>query len=293
MQVLKSTLVCIACFLLFFAGVVREDVGREKYLALGRQKQFNSVGQIFTNTGSHGSCVLVGKKFVVSAAHIFMTYITRQDTMILGGQKAVVNLPIDAKPVNIKDYVIAFNDKVYRCKSIIIHPNYDWKKSDFDLVLIELENEVQDIQPAKMNTSFNEAGAFVTGVGYGASGYANDPQTVLKNNLKIGGENTIDSIGGALYNGQRTLLVCDFDSKDKPELNRIGSAQPRPLEYISSGGDSGGGMFRYINKQWELVGIAHSGELDVKKLMKTGYYGLLMSWTRVAAYSDWIKTNIQ
>lgn len=292
MKPIKLTIACTACFLFFFAGVVREDVGLEKYAALARQKQFNCVGQVFNAAGSQGSAVLISKRHVLSAAHIFMNYITRTDTVLLGGQKTAVNLPVGAKPVDIKTYLISFDDKVYRCKSITVHPDYNWQKREYDLVVIELEKEVTGVAPAMMNTALDEPGSVITGIGFGASGYANDMESVIRANRKLGGQNVTDSIGGAPLDGNGTLLFCDFDHHTNPALNRIGSAVPQPMEYIGAGGDSGGGMFLYRNKKWMLAGIYHSTEFDRMRMEKNGYYGLLMSWSRVSVFHCWIQETI-
>jgi hypothetical protein len=73
----------------------------------------------------------------------------------------------------------------------------------------------------------------------------------------------------------------------------MGSATPLPLEWKPGGGDSGGGLFRQVKGQWQLVGIItggpHSG-LDMEQYAKTGgYYGSITENARVSAFYDWIK----
>lgn len=73
----------------------------------------------------------------------------------------------------------------------------------------------------------------------------------------------------------------------------MGSATPRPLEYICGGGDSGGGLFRQIENHWELIGICAGSSTDIPQLLKTGYYGQIMSWTRIAGFEKWITEHIK
>jgi hypothetical protein len=110
----------------------------------------------------------------------------------------------------------------------------------------------------------------------------------MASNEKIAGENTIDSISGPLLNGNPTDLMADFDSPLNPELSVMGDSKPLPLEYCFSGGDSGGGLFREKGGKWELIGICHRSTMTVELLVKYGYYGEIMRWTRVSAFRDWI-----
>jgi hypothetical protein len=73
----------------------------------------------------------------------------------------------------------------------------------------------------------------------------------------------------------------------------MGNATPRPLEYVGSGGDSGGGLFRYNNKKWELAGIYSQTDINVLDIIKTGYYCAIMKWTRVSAFDDWISAEMK
>lgn len=280
------------CFLIFFAGIMRDDVQEKKYVELGAKKQFDCVGAVFNAKAPSGSGVLISRRYVLSAAHVFMEYNFKTDSVTMGGQVVVVNSAVSAKPINPKLYLVQFGDKVYKCKSVIVHPSYDWKARTYDMALLELETEVTGIEPATLNTKLDEMGSLITGVGYGASGYGRQPETVLLSHKKIGGQNIVDSIGGPKLNNLSTLLFCDFDDPAHPELNATGSKIATNLEYFTSGGDSGGGMFRQSKKRWELIGICHSGDVKFEHILKSGYYGSLMSFSRVSAYIDWIRQTI-
>ena len=173
----------------------------------------------------------------------------------------------------------------------MLHPNYldSLTKGSCDIALLELEQPLKNMTSAKLNTAFDELNSNVVGVGYGASGPADRPDLVGLHNKKIAGENVIDRIGGQKYSGFETLLICDFDHPARKDCNKSGSTIPRPLEYICSGGDSGGGLFRKIRKKWELIGICSAAGTDIEQLIKTGYYGQTMEWTRISSFTKWVE----
>ena len=277
-------------FLLLFAGIMRDDVAENKYTGLAKEKQFNCVGQVLINGKSAGSCVLISNRFVLSAAHVFMRYQFRPDTLIVAGQKVSVNVLTGASPVDVNQCTFIFMGKSYTGKALHFFPGYSMKENQSDLALIDLQKMVNSVVPAKLNRRFDEMGATAVGVGFGASGFGMQIKEVRSKNQKIAGENSIDSLGGKLINNRSTTLICDFDSKTRPQLNRIGSAEPLALEYSSAGGDSGGGMFRKKNGQWELIGICHTTEAGMDTFVANGYYGLLMEWMRISVFQDWIKS---
>lgn len=277
-------------FLTYFSGIVRHDVDENDYLKLAAEKQFECVGRVYIDTSTSGSCVLISNRFVLSAAHVFIDSDTRPDTMEFNEQTVIVDTPFNERVTDENILTLVFNGQKVKVKKLTLHPDYldSLTKGSCDLALIELEQPLEGISPAKLNTAFDELKSNVVGVGYGASGPANRPDLVGLYNKKIAGENVVDSIAGQEYLGFNTLLLCDFDHPKREDCNKLGSPVPRPLEYISSGGDSGGGLFRNNGKEWELIGICSGGGIDIGQLMKSGYYGQTMEWTRVAVFTKWI-----
>ena len=279
-------------FLAFVSGIIRHDVPERKYLQLGKQKQFACVGQI-----SGGSCVLVSEKYVLSAAHCFIDTDTRADTLdtLIDGKKAqmVFYVPVNPRVTDFSKVYATFNGRSIKAKRGIIHPAYldSLTKGSCDIALIELEQPVRSIGPAKLSSTFDELHSDVTGVGYGASGRADKPESVKLEHKKIAGQSVVDSLGGPEFDDHQTLLFCQFVSPD----NKTGMHVARPLEYICGGGDSGGGLFRQKGKAWELVGICGGGGsgIDLQQFMKTGYYGQTMSWTRVSLFTSWIEKQMR
>ena len=265
----------------------------KKYLKLGKQKQFDCVGDIGVGSG-----VLINEEYVLSAAHCFVDYDTRPDTLdtLLDGKKVrlVVYVPANPRVTDFSKLYATFNGRKIKVKRGIIHPSYldSLTKGSCDIALIELEQAVTFIEPAKLSCTFDELHSSVTGIGYGASGRADKPESVKPEHKKIAGESVVDSLGEPEFENHKTLLFCEFVSPD----NKTGIHVPRPLEYICSGGDSGGGLFRQKGNGWELVGICGGGGggVDIQLLLKTGsYYGQTMSWTRVSPFKSWITEEMK
>lgn len=281
-------------FLTFVSGIVRHDVPERKYLQLGKQKQFRCVGQI--GGGSGGSGVLVSERYVLSAAHCFIDSDTREDTLdtLIDGKTAqlISYIPYNFRVTDFSKVYATFHGRKTRVKRGIIHPAYldSLTKGSCDLALLELEQPVTSIVPARMSSTLDELHADVTGVGYGASGRADKPESVKLEHKKIAGQSVVDSIGGPEFENHKTLLFCEFVAPG----DTTGMHAPRPLEYICSGGDSGGGLFRQTADGWELIGICGGGGggIDLQVLMKTGYYGQKMSWTRVSPFTGWIAEQM-
>lgn len=277
-------------FLTFFAGVIRDDVKEEEYLSLAKQPQFDCVGQVFKGAVAKASCVLIANKYVLSAAHVFIASDHRLDTLKISDQTIVVNQPINKHVDEISNYYFSFNGKKYQGSTLSIYPSYLDSFRTCDIAVIELREIVGGIKCASLNNSFTELHSTVIGVGFGASGVANKPESVNSQSKKIAGENVIDTLTGYVLNTNSTVLTADFDSPSHKEWNKMGNSIPLPLEYMPSGGDSGGGLFREkSDSTWELIGICAETNFEIDQFKKTGYYGSTMGWTRVSVFSKWIQ----
>jgi secreted trypsin-like serine protease len=292
-----NKLLVLVCGLLAFgtltSGIIRHRVSETKYLKLAQQQKFDCVGQIYSDTTARGSCVLISDRYVLSAAHVFLENDTRLDTIRMSGQMIVAYTPINVRESNVTTLSVVLRGKSYRVRRLLLHPAYrdSLTKGTCDVALLELEQPVTSIIPASPNTLFDELRSEVVGVGYGASGPADRPDLIGFLNKKIAGENVVDSVGGVEHRGHSTLMFCDFDHPSRTDCNKMGSSTPRPLEYVCSGGDSGGGLFRMKNGRWELIGICSGSNDNVEQLNKSGYYGMTMQWTRVSAFTEWINKH--
>jgi len=231
----------------------------------------------------------------LTAAHVFIASETRPDTIEMNGTMIIQYMQYNQTIIDAKSFSIHFGDEIIQVKRVIIHPNYleELTKGTCDIAIVEFEAPIKGLKYPNLNTAFDEINCNVIGVGFGSSGPADKPELVKSLKNKIAGENVIDSIAGEKYMDLETLLICDFDHPTRNDCNKIGSATPRPLEYLFSGGDSGGGLFRYKGTKWELIGIGSSYSVEIRQFKKTGYYGQLMSWTRVSVFDEWIKQNIK
>ena len=294
-------MVTLLAFSTSVAGIIRHDVPEKEYLKLGGQKQFDCVGQLArVDTTGHvvpgASCVLVGQRYVLSAAHCFIDNDFKADTLdtLIDGKKAqmIFNSPTNSRVTDFSKLYVTFGKRRIKVKRGIIYPAYldSLTKGSCDLALLELERAVTAIRPAKISCIFDELHSDVTGVGYGASGRADKPESVKLEHKKIAGQSVVDSLGGPEFESHQTLLFCEFVAPN----DETGIHVPRPLEYTTAGGDSGGGLFRQEGNGWRLIGICSGGGVDLPLLLKTrSYYGQTMSWTRVSAFTDWIAEQMK
>jgi hypothetical protein len=294
---IKSNLTCVflmTLFILCTSGIYRPDVPLSAYLELAKQKQFDCVAQLYIDSQAHGSCVLIGDRFVLTAAHVLFKSESVADTVEMNGHTVVVFTPSNIRVVDSSKINIRINGRRIKVKRFVIHPQYLKKmgEGNCDLALIELTSSIDSVQTALLYKGKNELSSDVVGVGFGVSGKADRPDSIFPLGLKIAGENVIDKVSGYAFNGKKCILSADFDALDVKECNQMGSAIPRPLEYICSGGDSGGGLFKQEDGVWYLIGICSGSQMDVNKLMQTGYFCQVMDWTRVSPFSEWISSSI-
>jgi hypothetical protein len=311
---------------LAYAGVYRHDVSPEKYKQLAQQKQFDCVGLALTNCGENyhgrctfvGGCVLIGKKYVLSAAHLFTKKIIRLDTVYFdknhkrtdtflgfekGGSMAIINQPVaEMQDTDLGNYAFRFKDRLYYPKRWQIYKPYlDSlnlpERVDFcgDLIIAELNDTVAGVAPMALNESYDEQGAVETGVGWGGSGPADRPDDVGVFFEKIAGQNVVDSVLGNNVKGKCSLLSCDFDDPAGKMPNRMGSPKPLPMEWTPSGGDCGGGLFRQVHGRWQLVGITSGcpGSGYDPGAAHTTCYGNISGYIRTVVFNDWIRQTVQ
>ena len=292
---LNRIIFLLPIFLVLTSGIYRHDQPIEKYLSLANQDHFNCVGEILKLDGnkwvSAGSFVLIDSVTVMSAAHCFVG-IEKKDTVVnYQGKKFKTYIEKGKQKRNENEFRFRVMNIQMIAQTITFHPKYLVDRT-CDFAIIKLAEPVKGAKHLKINFQFDELNDTVTGVGFGVSGPANKPQNVGSYHIKLAGQNIIDSIGGAIANGQNTMLFADFDAPDqRHECNRIGSAMPLELEYSIGAGDSGGPLFRHFKNELYLVGIATYAPKSVDNLLKNGYYCELNGWTRLSTFTDWIKDN--
>ena len=263
---LVTSLILVSFKPLCFFGMIRHDVDIEKYLEIGKQSKYDCVGRysISETEEDYAVGVLISSQWVLTAAHFV------QDSSVW-----------------------KFGDNFYPTKRIIKHPKLEPNAEEtqwtgWDMALVELEDPVLDIVPAQRYRGNAELGKIITKLGYGFVGNGKAGMLIPKIQKRLGGQNTIDAVGGIFEDREfsTSVMACDFDNPENPESNRFGSPIPLELEIGGSKGDSGGGVFMEEHGTTVLVGIV-SGALN--RQIK---YGSVLALARVSKANEWIDSVI-
>lgn len=152
---------------------------------------------------------------------------------------------------------------------IFVHPAFNDNVLGYnDIALCYSAKDFQLDFYTPLYTGQDEVGKDITMAGYGLRGTFRTG-AVISDGKKRAGQNTIESVS-------RAVLTCSASS----------DSRKKPLEYMISPGDSGGGM--YIGNK--LAGI-NSFLMAIDKV-PDGTYGDDSAFTRVSLYVDWIESQI-
>ena len=262
-----------------FGGTIRHDRDQQQYLDLAQSPQFASTGRFSITRGIpgfNGSGVLVGDRWVLTAAHLIQGAVDMK--FIVGGSE-------------------------YAAEGWVIHQRYDGELRDgFDLGLVRLATPVTNVTPAILNRSKREQGQLATILGFGRTGNGIDGGQPLGevDFLGRGGTNTIDGtidfkqgFGTYLSKLKGRVFVYDFDNPTNPADNVMGSPVPTDLEFLISQGDSGGPTFIDFGRGDGpvLAGIHSFGEFRDER--DDSDYGDIGGDIRVAMHRSWIAKTIR
>ncbi|MEP7268866.1 MAG: trypsin-like serine protease [Saprospiraceae bacterium] len=246
-------------------GVIRHGIDKTKCQELASQSTYLSVGMFTQENRIKGSCVLLGPRIALTAAH---TLLKTNDS------------PLE----------IEFGNQRIKIDSFKIHPLY-FSNKGADIALLYLSQSIENIPFPRLNKSKKELNHIATSVGFGNFSVANNPRDIVDaGRLKSAGQNILDSIAGTpLANGLLPFVYADFDNPDSDKMNKSGSSTALPLEYGLDGGDSGGGMFIRIKGKEILAGINAIQNKNIADILRTGtFYGSSSEWVRISVFRKWI-----
>jgi hypothetical protein len=182
---------------------------------------------------------------------------------------------------------MAVGDSMYRVTSVEAH-------SEMDVALLRLDRFVTHVEPARRSTThpFLLMGREAIFVGFGARGTAFDLSPAGPG-TKGAGSNRIDMVSIEPRGAHR--LWWDFDHPEDPTLNKLGSPEPLPTEYMPLGGDSGGGVFVADSAGHVLVALVGSGgfyPFPHQQPRVHGYYGSFGYEVTITSVNRWLDSLV-
>jgi len=200
---------------------------------------YESVGIVGSITwGGFGTGTLIGSRYVLTAAHC--------------GELMEA------------DGTFELDGDIYLVSAVYVHPDYNATSLANDIAVVELDEDVEDVEPSSIYRETPYAGQELILVGYGAGGDGDSGQDGTFG-VKMVGTTEIDWVTD-------TLIVWTFDS---------------PNESDTAYGDSGGPNFVEVDGELFLAGVTSGGtEPD-------SIYGDEAFSTRVDAFADWIDAIVE
>jgi len=251
------------------AGIIRADRDDQLYLDLGADPLYEAVGQFSwsdTQYDYFASGTLIdspGNLWVLTAAHVLDSSSIGERTFTLGSNS----------------YSVVESD---------VYPKWNGDLSrGYDIALAKLSDAPVGVTPATLYTGSSEAGLIGTFVGYGMTGTGLTGATTF-DSVKRAGQNAID----AFYRTGRTSRMFGVDFDDPNGSTQVyGDSAALELEYLTSFGDSGGGVYIDLDGSSYLAGVTSWGA-DYNGNGLDDDYGDVGGYIRVSAFTSWIDSVI-
>jgi secreted trypsin-like serine protease len=175
---------------------------------------------------------------------------------------------------------VLIRGETYAVATLVLHPQYQNGKEleGVDLALLQLDREVTDARPARLNRETNEQGMVVNLLGWGYTGNGLSGRRANDGKMRRA-ENQIDS-------ADRWLQLVFNDPRQK-------GSTALELEGVAGLGDSGGPAFTEVDGELLLLGVA-IGELEGEGTDKRqGLYGASAIYERISSHLEWIDATLQ
>ncbi|XP_075071895.1 complement C1r subcomponent [Mixophyes fleayi] len=234
--------------------------------------------QVLLNKYGRGGGVLIGERWVLTAAHVLRP---QKDTR--GNDDDITNLHVFIGDINVEKQIENGNLQV---KGIHVHPKYTLDSHDNDIALIELKDPVvmdENVSPICLPEDSEEV-LYGTGlIGY-VSGFGVTEENKIANELRYVILPVVqrNKCQLQLDEKQKDLKTTDNTRLEKFTENMFcaGFPESTQLQKDSCQGDSGGPFAIPHNDKWVATGLVSWG-IDCGR--GYGYY------TKVNNYIDWIK----
>jgi len=230
--------------------VMRHDVAESEYIELA-EKYAGSVVRLNAGCGT-----FIQPDVIITAAH-------------------VASIPQIGEDVTV-------NGIKYGIMKIINHPDFDISRSIAnDIAIIILEEEVPNIELAKLYLNNDELGKEIIFAGTGWAGTGDIGMvdgSINKDRKMRAAQNRIDGLR------EDGFIRFTFDAPDSEEA--------LPLEGISGPGDSGGPALWLDEGQAFIMGVSsHQNGRGMGK--PEGVYDVYEFYTRISEFTDWVQDELK
>ncbi len=171
---------------------------------------------------------------------------------------------------------LSVNGTEYIIADIILHPDWNQRRDEYDIALIRFTEPVQGVTPLPIYRGENETGSLLTLVGRGVT------------NTGVMGER------GAKDDGKLRRCTNVVSSVDEHfieiRFERPGEEGVTSLEGVGAAGDSGCPAFIEIDGIFYIAGLNSWG--DGPRGVRVGQYSAFDYQTRVSQYLEWLDSVV-